>query len=93
MIGQSQAECVEEQRVTFYISQTEQLFVEPVGNTVNTFGDILYSFSTVVDSIEASHGSQQSLCRTDIRCSLFTLDMLFASLQSHTVTNLSVFIL
>ena len=92
MIRQSQTECVEENRVPFRISQTEQLLVEPVGNTVNTFGNILYSLWTVVHRIEASHGSQQRLRRTDIRRSLLTLDMLLTCLQSHTVTNLSILI-
>ncbi len=48
---------------------------------------------SVIASIETSHGSEQCLSGTDVRCSLFALDMLFTSLQSHTVAKLAVLVL
>ncbi|OAV74433.1 hypothetical protein Barb7_02077 [Bacteroidales bacterium Barb7] len=47
-------------------------------------------FHTMVNSIEACHSGKQRLCGADVGGSLFALDMLFARLQSQTVSRVPV---
>ena len=92
MFRQFQIQRIEEQFILLYEAQLAQCLIQISSDAMDTLGDGLDTFLTMITSIETSHGSEQSLSRTDIRCSLFALDMLFTSLQSHTIAKFAIFV-
>jgi len=80
VVGKAETQGVEEYFVVLHIAQTSQGFVQPSGDAVDTFGNVLDSFLAVIHSIEACHCSEQCLCGTDVGSCFFTFDMLFSGL-------------
>ena len=92
VVRQLYSQCIKEIFVLQFISQLRELFCQPESHGMHMIGYLLYAVRSVINGIESGHGSQQRLCRTDIGSSLFTLDMLLASLQGHTVTQMTIFV-
>ena len=84
-LREDDTECIEEVLMQEAIAEILKLLGEEARVRVDTTCNILQTFGTMVDGIEATHRSQQSLSGTDItRCAL-ALDMLLASLQCEAI--------
>ena len=84
-LGEDDAECIEEVLMQEAIAEILKLLGEEARVRVDTACNILQTFGTMVDGIEATHRGQQSLSGTDITRSTLALDMLLASLQCEAI--------
>ena len=84
-LGEDDAECIEEVLMQETIAEILKLLCEEACVRMDTACNILQAFGTMVDGIEATHRSQQSLSGTDITRSTLALDMLLASLQCEAI--------
>ena len=60
---------------------------------MNPSGDVTQPLRSMIYGVEAGHGSQQRLSRTDIGRSLLTFDMLLAGLQGQAISRMAVSVL
>ena len=83
--GKDDAECIEEVLMQEAIAEILKLLCEEARVRMDTACNILQAFGTMVDGIEATHRSQQSLSGTDVTRSTLALNMLLASLQCEAI--------
>ena len=90
---QFEAECIEEPFVGLLVTQLGECIVQIYRDAMDALSNGLDTFLTMICCIETCHSSEECLSRTDVRCSLFALDVLFASLECHTIAKLAILVL
>ena len=85
-----ETEGIEELNVILLYAVSLHQFIEINSASVNTFGYLANAFCTVINAIEPCHHCAESLSGTDIGSGFLAFDMLFAGLQSQTVSGMVI---